>query len=157
MEKTLEWLAKACAVFGGLVMVTITMITTGSIVGRWLFGKPLLGDTELVEFAMALAVAAFLPLCQWRAGNIMVDFFTTKASELTRARLDRLGALLIALMLALLAWRTSAGAISQKAAGSTTMLMGLPEWTAFAAMVPPMALTAIIALYTALTGRTGRQ
>ena len=50
-------------------------------------------------------------------------------------------------MLALLAWRTLAGAVSQKEAGSTTMLMGLPEWIAFVAMAPPMILTALIALY----------
>ena len=152
MGKTLEWLAKACAVIGGVVMVAITLITTGSVLGRWLFNKPLLGDTELVEFAMALAVAAFLPLCQWRGGNIIVDFFTTKASQIARDRLDRLGAGLMVVMMALLAWRTAAGAVSQKEAGSTTMLMGLPEWTAFAAMVPPLALTALIALYTAING-----
>ncbi len=145
--KTLEWLAKACAIAGGLVMVTITLITTASIVGRWLFNSPLLGDTELVEFAMAIAVAAFLPICQWRRGNIIVDFFTTSATQATRDRLDQLGALLIAIMLALLAWRTLAGAVSQKEAGSTTMLMGLPEWIAFVAMAPPMILTALIALY----------
>lgn len=151
MGKTLEWLAKACAIAGGLVMVTITLITTASIIGRWLFNSPLLGDTELVEFAMAIAVAAFLPICQWRRGNIIVDFFTTGSKQSTRDRLDQFGALLIALMLALLAWRTLAGAVSQKEAGSTTMLMGLPEWIAFVAMAPPMILTALIALYMMLS------
>lgn len=149
----IDCLAKGFAIIGGLVMVAITLITTGSILGRWLFNSPLLGDTELVEFAMAIAVAAFLPICQWKRGNIIVDFFTTGVRARTRELLDRFGALMVALMMALLAWRTTAGAISQKEAGSTTMLMGLPEWTAFVAMVPPLALTALIALYMALTHR----
>ncbi len=153
MGKALEWLAKACAIVGGLIMVAITLITTASILGRWLFNSPLLGDTELVEFAMAIAVASFLPICQWRRGNIIVDFFTVNASQRTRDRLDRMGALLVAIMLGLLAWRTLAGAVSQREAGSTTMLMGLPEWTAFLAMAPPMILTAIIALYMGFADR----
>ncbi len=157
MKGKLEWLAKACAVTGGLVMVAITLITTTSILGRWLFNSPLLGDTELVEFAMAIAVASFLPICQWQRGNIMVDFFTVNAKQTTRDRLDRFGALLVAIMLGLLAWRTLAGALSQKEAGSTTMLMGLPEWIAFVAMAPPMILTAVIALYMTFTDRSEEQ
>lgn len=153
MDKIIDWLAKACAIVGGLTMVTITLITTGSVLSRWLFNSPLLGDSELVEFAMAIAVACFLPLCQWKRGNIIVDFFTTSVKPSTRVFLDRLGALLIGIMMALLAWRTAAGAISQHEAGSTTMLMGLPEWTAFVAMVPPLALTAWIGLYMAVTHR----
>lgn len=153
MDRTIDWLSKACAVVGGVTMVAITLITTGSILGRWLFNSPLLGDTELVEFAMAIAVACFLPLCQWKRGNIIVDFFTTRVRPATRVRFDRFGALLVGLMMLLLTWRTAVGALSQKEAGSTTMLMGLPEWTAFVAMVPPLALTAFIGLYMAVTNR----
>lgn len=157
MNNILDGLAKLFAILGGLVMVVITFITTYSIVGRWLFNSPLLGDTEIVEFAMAMAVAAFLPICQWRGGNIIVDFFTTGASARTRNGLDRFGALSIAVMTGLLAWRSTLGGIGQKADGSVTMLMQLPEWMAYAAMVPPIALTAVIALYTAVTGRSGKE
>lgn len=157
MQTILDRLAKLFAIFGGLVMVVITFITTYSIVGRWLFNSPLLGDTELVEFAMAMAVAAFLPICQWRGGNIIVDFFTNGASDRTKSGLDRFGALSIALMTGLIAWRSVLGGIGQKADGSVTMLMQLPEWMAYAAMVPPIALTAVIALYTAVSGRSGKE
>ena len=157
MKAALDGLSKLFAVFAGIVMVAITLITTGSIVGRWLFNSPLLGDTELVEFAMAFAVAAFLPICQWRGGNIIVDFFTTNTSAPVRDRMDRIGALIIALMAALLAWRTGVGAIEQQKMHGTTMLMQLPEWIAYASMVPPLVLTAVIALYTMFTGSSGRQ
>ena len=156
MGSLFDWLAKACAVVGGLCMVAITLVTTGSIIGRWLFSNPLLGDTELVQFGMAVAVAAFMPLAQWRGANIIVDFFTTSSSIGTRRRLDNFGALTIAVMMALIAWRTAAGTVSQRDSGSTTMLLQWPEWVAFALMVPPLALTAAIGLYTAATGRDGQ-
>jgi len=141
-----EWPARLCALFAGIVMMGVAVATCGSIVSRQFFGSALLGDFELVQVGMAFSVAAFMPLCQLRRGNIIVDFFTTRASARTRALLDRIGCLLLAAMCGLLAWRTLLGGISAKESGSVTMLLQFPEWIAFLAMVPPLALTAIIAL-----------
>lgn len=155
VRTTFEWLARATAILGGIVVVAIALTTTGSVLARWAFDTPLLGDTEVVEFGMAIVVACFLPLCQWRSGNIIVDFFTTGASAATRGLLDRIGALLVGLMLALVAWRSAAGAIDQHRYGAVTMLLQWPEWIAYAAMAVPTALAALMALYTAATGRGG--
>lgn len=156
MRNLLDLLARVCALLGGLVVVAITLVTTASIVGRWLFDTPLSGDTELIEYGMAVVVAAFLPLCQWRRANIIVDFFTTRMSARGQRALDRLGALLIALMMAVITWRTAVGALDQKSSGATTMLLQWPEWVAYALMLPPLALTAAIALYMSVTGRSGQ-
>lgn len=156
MRNILDLLARVCALLGGLVVVAITLVTTASIVGRWLFDTPLSGDTELIEYGMAVVVAAFLPLCQWRRANIIVDFFTTRMSARGQRALDRLGALLIALMMAVITWRTAVGALDQKSSGATTMLLQWPEWVAYALMLPPLALTAAIALYMSVTGRSGQ-
>ncbi len=155
MHGLLEMLCRLSAIAGGIAMVGITLITTGSIVGRNLFGTPLLGDTEIVEEGIAFAVASFMPICQWRGSNIIVDFFTTKASDSTRALLDRIGALTVATMMGLVAWRTVVGAISEYQSGSTSMLMQWPVWQVYAAMVPSLVLAAVLAIYTALTGRNG--
>lgn len=155
MDVVFERLAKALAIVGGVLVVAITLVTTYSILGRWIFNSPLLGDTEVVEYGMAVVVACFLPICQWRGENIIVDFFTANATERTRARLDRIGALMIALMLGLIAWRTAVGAFDQKRSGSVTMLMQWPEWVAYLLMSIPIAVTALMALHTALTGRNG--
>lgn len=155
MHGIFERLAGALAVLGGLVVVGITLVTAGSVLSRWVFGVPLSGDTEIVEFGMAVVVACFLPLCQWRKGNVIVDFFTAGAPARVRDALDRIGALLIALMLGLVAWRTGAGAIDQYRHGSVTMLLQWPEWIAYVLMTVPAGLAAVIALYSAATGRSG--
>lgn len=141
----LEKLAKLFAIFAGIIMVGMTLMTCYSVIGRE-FGKPLLGDFELVQMAMAFSVAAFLPYCQLKKGNIIVDFFTTKAHPGTRDALDRLGCLTVALMMALFAWRTLIGGLNEQNTGSVSMLMQLPTYPAYYAMVPAFALTAIIAL-----------
>ncbi|MCX7894277.1 MAG: TRAP transporter small permease, partial [Burkholderiales bacterium] len=93
-------------------MTVITLMTCISLLGRNTIGKTLVGDFELSGVAAGAAIALFLPWCQLRRGNIIVDFFTVKASERTRAGLDRFGALLLAAAMALLAWRTTLGGLN---------------------------------------------
>ena len=60
-----------------------------------------------------------------------------------------LTALIFGLMLLLMALRTPI-AIAMFAAGS--MIMGVPEWIVYVGMVPPLVLTAVIALVQAARG-----
>lgn len=150
--RVLEPLAKLCAILAGLLLIVITLITCASVIGRNTTGTTLAGDFELTGVAAGAAIALFMPWCQLRRANIIVDFFTARASERTNARLDRLGALLLGLIFALLAWRTTLGGMSAWKAQSGTMMLGFPEWIVYTAMVPPLVLTAIIGFVQALRG-----
>ena len=150
--RVLENLAKFCAILAGFILTGITLMTCVSLIGRNTTGTTLVGDFELTGVAAGAAVALFLPWCQARRGNIIVDFFTAKASARTNERLDRIGALLLGLALALLAWRTALGGLSSWNSHSTTMMLGFPEWIVYCAMVPPLVLTAAIALWQAAFG-----
>jgi len=138
-----------------LLVVAIALVTTGSVLSRWLLASPLQGDTEIIEYGMAAVVACFVPLCQWRGANVIVDILTARAPAPIRKALDRVGALLIALMLGLVAWRTGAGAIDQYRYGAETMLLQWPLWPALLLMALAIGLASLIALYTAATGRNG--
>ncbi len=150
--RTLEALAKFCAILAGVLLTAITLLTCASLIGRNTIGITLAGDFELTGVVAGAAIALFLPICQWRRGNIIVDFFTAKASTQTNARLDKLGALLMALTLGLMAWRTTVGGLSAFANNSGTMMLGFPEWIVYTCMVPPLLLTAMIALWQAVFG-----
>jgi len=60
--------------------------------------------------------------------------------------------LLLGLLFALLAWRTSLGGLNSWSTHSETQILGFPEWVAYVAMVPPFVLTAVIGLYQAMFG-----
>ena len=151
MSRALDVLARAFALAGGAVLVAITGMSVVSIAGRTVLGRPLAGDFELVQVGCGVAVAAFLPYCQLRRGNIIVDFFTVRAGPRVQAALDFVGALLLAAVMALLAWRTAAGMLTVKAAGEITMIVGFPVWLGYAAIVPSLALTALVGLATAVS------
>ena len=150
--KTLEKLAQFCAILAGVMLTIITLMTCVSVIGRNTTGKTLVGDFELTGVVAGAAIALFLPLCQMKRGNIIVDFFTAKASDATNAGLDRFGALLLALCMGLMAWRTTVGGINAYTTQAGTMMLGFPEWIVYVAMVPPIALTAVIGLMQSLKG-----
>ena len=149
MPRALELAAKAFAFAGGAVMVAMLCMSVASITGRVVYGKPVQGDFELVQLGCAVGIAAFLPWCQWRRGNIIVDFFTTRLPPRAQSVLDGIGALLLASVMALVAWRATEGALSVYASGERAMISRYPQWIGYAAIVPSLALTALVGFYTA--------
>jgi TRAP-type C4-dicarboxylate transport system permease small subunit len=150
--KTLQLLAKLCAVLAGVLLTAITLMTCVSLIGRNLFDTTLAGDFELTGVVTGAAIALFMPYCQIQRGNIIVDFFTARLNDQANQRLDRFGALLLGLVFALLAWRTTLGGLNSFNTHSETQILGYPEWTVYAAMVPPFVLTAVIGLSQSLFG-----
>lgn len=150
--RVLEALSKGCAIAAGFLLTLITLMTCVILVGRNTHLFSLAGDFELTGVVAGAAIALFMPWCQIRRGNIIVDFFTANASERTNTRLDRFGALLFGASMALLAWRAALGGWNAWTTQSGTMMLGFPEWIVYAFMVPPLVLAAVIGLWQAVAG-----
>ena len=146
MPLLLRRLAVLFAMAGGLAGCAVALMTVISVTGRALTSAPIPGDVELTQFGTGLCIALCLPWAQLHGSNIIVDFFTQRAGERTVRRLDAFGALLVALMVGVLAWRTAAGALSVHDSFETTMILGLPMWISYVVLAPGFALTAVIAL-----------
>jgi TRAP-type C4-dicarboxylate transport system permease small subunit len=146
----LDHACHACALLGGAVLTALALMSVASIAGRALFSRPLPGDYELVQTGCALFVALCLPYCQLKNANIIIDFFTAKATRRTQGRLDAIGALLVGLVMLLIAWRTGAGLLSIRTSGETTTILGMPTWWTYAGMLPGIVLTALVAFRGAL-------
>lgn len=141
--------SKALAVVGSAVFVVLVMMSIVSIVGRKLFSAPVPGDMEVLQMAAAFASACFFAFCHLQGGDVKVDFFTARASAVTVYRLDAFGSLLVGIFGALITWRAGAGALSIKAAGETSMILGWPVWIAQMLMVPGFLLLAFAGFYKA--------
>lgn len=150
LEGALHRLAVALAHAGGAVIAAVGLVSAASIVGRTVLRRPILGDFELVEIGTAIAGSLFLPYCQATRGHVIVDFFTQRARPRTVAGLDRIGALLLALTFLAVAWRTAVGGVDIAGTGETSMLMRIPIWIGYAAMVPGLLAAGLVALAQAL-------
>nr|WP_315136512.1 TRAP transporter small permease [uncultured Limnohabitans sp.] len=132
-------------------MTALMMMTCYSLISRNVFDTALIGDFELTGVGAGAAIALFMPLCQLKHENIIVDFFTANRSATFNFRLDRLGDLLMTVIFALLAWRCTAAAINAVDTMGASMLLGFPDWIVFTSMAIPFAITALIAASQALS------
>lgn len=149
--------ARALAVFGGLVLFAIITLSVVTVLGRWLFAAPIQGDFELVQLGCAVCVACFLPYCQVQRGHVIVDFFTLKTGAGTKAMLDGFAAILLTLSAGVIAWRMLVGLIDVRAANESSMILGVPIWWAYGPMVAAFALLAAVAAYTAYNDLLARR
>ena len=145
MFRLLRWLTLAFALAGAAVALLVGAMTTVSVIGRASMKMPIPGDVELTQLGIALAISLCVPWCQLHGANIIVDFFTQKMSTRGQRWLDALGALLIGVMCALLAWRTGVGAVAVRQAYEATMILDLPMWWAYASLAPGLGLAAFVA------------
>jgi TRAP-type C4-dicarboxylate transport system permease small subunit len=152
MMSLLQRASEVLAVLGALVLLAVATVAGVSILGRWLFDTPITGDVELMQVACVVAIACFLPYCQWRGGHVRVEFFTQRIGPRQRGALDRLGQALLAAIMLLLAWRAGVGVAEMKANGETTMVLGFPAWLMYLALVPGLLLSAVVGLHAAVTG-----
>lgn len=157
MQRTVHALALAFALLGCAAALAVALMVVASIAGRALWSRPIPGDVELTQFGIAWALSLALPWCQLRRANIIVDFFTQGLRERRIRALDGVGALLLALMCALLAWRTAVGAQAVMEAGETSMILSLPMGWAYVSLVPGLALAAVIATGQGVALLAGRE
>ena len=154
--RLLDGLARLLALFGGALAVCLALLVSTSITLRALGLGGVRGDFEFVQMGVALIVFAFMPWCQARRGNVMVDSFTTRLPPRFQAALDALWEVVFAGMMALIAWRLGAGALEAARSSTTTMVLLLPIAPAIAACAILAGFTALVALAMAIVRFRGR-
>lgn len=130
------WLFAVCealAVFGGVSLLVVTAFTVVSVVGRTALDSPVLGDQEIVEIGVAVALFSFMPYCQMRAANVIVAFFTARVSPAGQAFLDALMNAIFSACIVIVTWRLAVGGLGAFRAGDASMFLRLPQWWGYAA------------------------
>ncbi len=142
--------AKAFALAGGGMFIVMIGLSVVSIVGRKLWSAPINGDLELLQMGTGVAAAAFFPYCTLMNEHLRVEFFTSALSERSHEVLDGFANLLLAIVMAVLAWRSSIQAQEIYEAGEVTVMREIPVWIPVACLVPSLALTALCGFNRAL-------
>jgi TRAP-type C4-dicarboxylate transport system permease small subunit len=149
-------LAAGLAFAGGLVLLATALLTSASVLLRWLTRQPVRGDFELVSLGAGVAVLGFLAYGTLMRTNILVDTFTGWLPRRAAQAVDAFWSLVWAAAAAVLAERLWVGARETLRSGTTTMVLGLPTWWAVGIGALGFAATALAALYWALRLARGR-
>ena len=141
-------LSEIVAVVGGLVLVAAMLVTVASVTMAR-FGRPILGDTEIVSLAAGIAIALFLPYCQMRGSHVVVGIFTDRLPARAKATLEAVMAVAVAVVVAVLAWRLMQGGLDAYTRGRASMFLGLPQWWGFAGAAVGLGLWTLTAVFAA--------
>lgn len=151
----LKRIAHSLALLGGLIMLSLAIITVASIIGRTFFGQSVEGDYELTEIGLAMSVFLFLPECYLRKGHIVVDLFTANCRPKTIYLLDQLGNLIFTLVSLAFSYRMVLSGIESKEYYEQTMILELPVWWVYVVGVICFSLCALCGINRLLTCRSG--
>lgn len=143
-------MAERLALIGGAVTIAAASLVTVSVLSRWLTGQSVAGDFEIVQITTALAVFAYLPVCQWRRGNIVVDIFTENWPKPVLSAIDAFFDLLYAVLAAFMSWRLFVGASDAITSRTQSMVLGLPVGWAIGICAVMAGFLALVTLASAL-------
>jgi TRAP-type C4-dicarboxylate transport system permease small subunit len=150
LRTTLERVATWAALLAGLLLIAAVAVTTGSVLQGAIINKPILGDSEIVEMVLGVAVALCLPLAEMRGAHVMVDFFTQKLPARGLAGLDALMRAIAAAVVFVLAWRLAIGGYNNWDRERETMFLEIPFWWGYAGAAVGMALWMVCSAFIAL-------
>lgn len=107
-------------------LLAMALITGIDVVGRYLFNAPLPGGYEIVQYLMALAVFAALPLATRAEGHLTIDLFIANIPQRFQ-RLHRAFVLFLSgCALALIAWRMGVQAAIMDRTAAASGSLGIP-------------------------------
>lgn len=149
--KMIETVARALAMFGGVILSMLAVLTVISVTGRklvFLGLAPIPGDFELVEAGCAVAVFSFLPWCQLRRGHVTVDILVNAFPARFKITLGLIGNILLTLAAGLIAWRLALGLAEKMRYGETTFILAMPVWYGYALSMIGAVFFIIVCAYT---------
>jgi TRAP-type C4-dicarboxylate transport system permease small subunit len=141
--------ATFAALVAGFLLLGAVAVTTASVLRGAAVNKPILGDSEVVEMLLGVAVALCMPLTEMKGAHVLVDFFTQKLPARAIAGLDALMRAAAALVVAVLAWRLAIGGYNSWDRERETMFLLIPYWWGYAGAAVGMTLWTLCAGFVA--------
>jgi TRAP-type C4-dicarboxylate transport system permease small subunit len=92
------------SVVGMALLIPLMLLTTGDVVGRSFFRKPIPGSFELSEFILAVFILLGAAYTQQVKGHVGVDFVTSRLSIRARGICEIITTLLSLFIIAIVIW-----------------------------------------------------
>ncbi|MFH1652362.1 MAG: TRAP transporter large permease subunit [Chloroflexota bacterium] len=105
---------------GQVVLLSMMLITTADVLGRYFFNSPILGAYDITELLMVVLIFFCISYTQDRKGHIGVTIILDRLREQTKAIIEATGYFLGIGLFTVITWQNVLRGISMKAGGSVT-------------------------------------
>lgn len=113
-----------CAV-GMFLAVPLMLITTGDVIGRGFFNKPIPGTLELSEYMLSIIILLGAAYTQQVKGHVGVDFLTKRFSPRIRSIIGMITTLLCMVIITIMVWQGFVEGIHEK---TVSDMLRVPQW-----------------------------
>lgn len=111
IHKATRWLSN----LGMLVLIPMMLLTTGEIIGRAVWSKPIPGSMELSSYMLAIFVLLGIAYTQQVKGHVRVSMLVSRLPERVQAALEVLTTVLSLCIMVIVAWQGWVLAMEEKA------------------------------------------
>jgi TRAP-type C4-dicarboxylate transport system permease small subunit len=105
--------------------VPLMLITTGDVVSRGFFNKPIPGTLELSEYMLSIIILLGAAYTQQVKGHVGVDFLTKRFSTRTQGVLEILTTLASMFIITIMVWQGFVEGIHEK---TVSDMLRVPQW-----------------------------
>ncbi len=105
VRRFIEKVVRFSGTVGMIFVIPLMLITTGDVVGRGFFDKPIAGTFELSEYMLAIIILLGAAYTQQVKGHVAVDFLTTRFNKKTQLICQTITLLLSLFIVGILAWQ----------------------------------------------------
>ncbi|WP_332629543.1 TRAP transporter small permease [Halalkalibacter flavus] len=123
-EKFVHSLNNATHRVSMLVLFLMMFLTTGDVIGRYFFYKPITGTYELTGLAMVIVIFLSLGRTQLKKEHISIDFLTSKLPVKIRESINVVTSVIMLALLGTTSWQLFAYA--QRFGAQTSGDLGIP-------------------------------
>lgn len=117
---------RALSALGLSALLFLALLTLVDGLARWLLNQPMEGVRDVAAVAIALAVSCCLPVGLMERSNIVIRALPASRWPRISRALDAVAAILVALIMAAMAWQFMVFAGKMAKAGETTWILKIP-------------------------------
>jgi len=127
-NKTQKWIQRLnlyISMAGMSLIIPLMLLTTGDVIGRGFFRKPIPGTFELSEYLLAVLILLGAAYTQQVKGHVGVDFITSRLSPRRRKICQIITTLLSLFIIAIVVWQGFLQGMSER---TVSEILRIPQY-----------------------------
>jgi TRAP-type C4-dicarboxylate transport system permease small subunit len=125
LKKVIHRLTFYVSIVGMVFLIPLMLLTTGDVISRGFFNKPIPGTMELSEYILAVFILLGAAYTQQVKGHVGVDFLTSRFSPVTQNVCEILTTILSLFIIGIVVWQGWINAMEERAVSD---MLRIPQY-----------------------------
>jgi TRAP-type mannitol/chloroaromatic compound transport system permease small subunit len=151
-QKVIQRITYSVCAMGMFLAIPLMLITTGDVISRGFFNKPIPGTLELSEYMLSIIILLGAAYTQQVKGHVGVDFLTKRFSTRTQSVIEIFTTLISMIIVVIIVWQGYVEGIHEK---TVSDMLRVPQWP-FRLLVSVGGFLLFLELFIALVNAIAR-